>query len=1139
MDSIELARRTAAELHARAVSIGLDPSDPYPFAKGVAGGRGLTVEQATPGAASLNNGRATYIPEDDLIIHEDNGTAFDRAFLVAHEIGHSELGDAAAATVSDVEPTRAAEPSPVGIDRVVDYGRRQRREVQMDLFARELLLPRPLMRRMHLEDGLTASQIAERMKAPFDVVAQQLVDALLLPVIEPQESVHREASLNSEQATAAAHRGTAYLLEAGPGTGKTQTLTERVVQLLDDGVDPRKILVLTYSNKAASEMSERISLKRPKEAAAMWMGTFHAFGLDIIRRFNTELGLSDNPRMMDRVEAIELLEVEFPKLSLTHYVDLYDPTRMIGDILAAVSRAKDEVVGPTRYGELAQGMLARSAATGQKDPTAEKATEVARIYTIYEKLKRDRDAVDFGDLVALPVELLEGHSEIAVQLQGLYDHILVDEYQDVNRASIRLLKAICPSGRNLWVVGDARQAIYRFRGSSPASTPKFTTVDFPDGQSSRLRLNYRSTDEIVSGYSAFAQKMTASNTDATLRSHRGASGDPIELHLLDTKDELSAAIADAIIERNKAGVQFRNQAVLCTGNEKLVEIARDLERMGIPVLFLGNLFERPEVKDLLSFLSLLSDRRSMGLLRAACTPEFPMSLDDISLLFKELSDSDPAPMSWLATKAITKFSSTTHESLQRLKDALEGFDAKSSPWHVLVTFMFDRTGLGARIGNARSIAERAEGIAIWQFLNFLRIQPSGKGLAIPRLLDRIRLLMAIGDDRDLRQLPAAAQGLDAVRLMTVHGAKGLEFECVHLPGLNQDTMPGNPKNPECIPPDGMIGDIDGSVPDALRRGDAEERECLFYVAMSRARDRLFMYAVTQNRGGANRPISHFLQRLNDSIETRRPGPKATLPPAPETVPVLLSVSGSIRLKDSQIAMLDRDKCKRRFFYTHVLGIGGRRTESDFMKMHEAARSVLRSMVHDGLDLNADADLLAAVHVACEERGLGNTGSHSALRDAATGLVKNFRESRSGYQTERPIDLLISVGDDEISYRPDDVVIASDGKRIYRRVQTGVKRESDITKLGAAVAYLAIADNVPNSEAQVVHLTSDTIAPLSFTLQVQRNRRATLVDIMADIRGGRFPSNPSQRVCPRCPAFFVCGSIPTGMLIKNFRETIPV
>jgi superfamily I DNA/RNA helicase len=1140
MDPVEIARRTAADLHDVAVSKGLDPSDPYAFAKGVAAERGLDVEHADPGSASLNNGRATFLPEDDLIIHEDRGSAFDRAFLVAHEIGHAVLGDRTVATANEVEPTRAAEPSPVGIDRVIDYSRRQRREVQMDLFARELLLPRPLMRRMHLADGLTASQIADHMKAPFDVVAQQLVDALLLPVIELQENVRREADLNAEQETAAKHRGKAYLLEAGPGTGKTQTLTERVVHLIDEGVDPRRILVLTYSNKAAGEMSDRVAAKRPDKAAAMWMGTFHAFGLDLIRRFNTELGVSDNPRMMDRVEAVELLEAEFPKLSLEHYVDLYDPTRMIGDILAAISRAKDEVVGPERYGELARGMLAANTAAGQKDPTAEKAMEVARIYELYETLKKDRDAVDFGDLVALPVGLLEARPEIAAQLQGLYDHILVDEYQDVNRASVRLLKALCPGGRNLWVVGDARQSIYRFRGSSPKSTSRFGTTDFPGGGSSRLRVNYRSTEEIVTAYSSFAGEMTASATDASLHAHRGASGEPIELHLLDTKDTLSAAIADAITERNEAGVQFRDQAVLCTGNERLGEIARDLERMGIPVLFLGNLFERPEVKDLLSFLSLLVDRRAMGLLRAGCTPEFPMALEDVGALFEELRDGNPAPMSWLQTRAIATMSPTSRESLKRLKDdALKGFDAESSPWHVLATILLDRTKIAARIASASSVAERARGIAIWQLLNFLRVQPTGKGQAVPRLLDRIRVLMAIGDDRDLRQLPAAAQALDAVRLMTIHGSKGLEFDCVHLPGLSRDTLPGNTKIPQCIPPDGMIGDIAGTIEEALRQGDVEERECLFYVAASRARDRLFLYAVTQRADGASRPASPFLSRLGSGIVTSRPSPKLSLPLAPEMIPVPLTVTGQMRWKDSQVAMLDKDKCRRRFLYTHVLGIGGRRTESDFMKMHEATRTVIRAVVHDRLNIDRDEDLDFAVRSACNEQGLDQAGSHRALSAIAVRLVTAFRQGRVDHRHEVPDGLVLALGGDEVTFRPDDVVITAAGRRVYRRVQTGVFRKSDMTSLGAALAVLAIADKAPGSEAQLIHLTGDTTSTLSFTAQVQRNRRASLVEAMSDIRAGAFPSAPSQRICPRCPAFFVCGSIPSGTLTKNFGASIPV
>ena len=314
---------------------------------------------------------------------------------------------------------------------MVDYGRRQRREVQIDLFAREFLLPRPVVRKLHIEEGLTASAIAQRLGAPFEVVAQQLLDALLLPPIAPKAENKGRAPLNPLQAEAAKHRGKAYLLEAGPGTGKTQTLTARVAVLIDDKVDPRRILLLTFSNKAAGEMAERIAQKNKQAAAAMWIGTFHAFGLDLIRRFHTELGLPKDPRMMDRTEAAELLEHEFPRLGLIHYRNIYDPTQIILDMLAAISRAKDEVVDDKQYAELAETML-RNAITADDQEAAKRAGEVARVYTTYETLKRQAHCVDFGDLVSMPVCLMEGDAAIRNHLKNQYDHVLVDEYQDVN-----------------------------------------------------------------------------------------------------------------------------------------------------------------------------------------------------------------------------------------------------------------------------------------------------------------------------------------------------------------------------------------------------------------------------------------------------------------------------------------------------------------------------------------------------------------------------------------------------------------------------------------------------------------------------------------------------------------------------------
>lgn len=409
MDPIELGRQHARRLHDAAVQRGLNPWSPYEFAVGIAIDLGINVETCAPGSALLDGGRASFDPDIPLIVHEAKGSPFDQAFLVAHEIGHAELGDGEeeAEPAAHIDPARTSEAAPVGMDRVVDYSRRQRREVQMDLFARELLLPRHVAFDLHVAQGQTCSDIAARLGAPFEVVAQQMLDALLLPALPTVAAADSvEIPLNPKQHTAAAHRGAAFLLQAGPGTGKTRTLVARVESLLDNGVDPRRILLLTFSNKAAGEMAERIAQKRPQEAAALCIGTFHSFGLDILRRFNDRCELPTDPRLMDRTEAVELLEIEFPRLGLRHYRNLYDPSQTAADILTAVSRAKDEVVGPQAYLALAQAMRA-AAADAAAIEIAEKAEEVARVYTRYEELKAASGYVDFGDLVMQPVLLLE------------------------------------------------------------------------------------------------------------------------------------------------------------------------------------------------------------------------------------------------------------------------------------------------------------------------------------------------------------------------------------------------------------------------------------------------------------------------------------------------------------------------------------------------------------------------------------------------------------------------------------------------------------------------------------------------------------------------------------------------------------
>lgn len=1129
MDSVELARQVAAELHARLVAGGADPWSPYDFAVAEAKRRGIDVEPTAVGAAVLNGGRATFVAADDLIVHESAGSRFEQAFLVAHEIGHVELGDdPESESAPMIDPARPTEPSPVGMDRVVDYGRRQRREVQMDLFARELLLPRTVARALHVDQGLSGSAIAAKLGAPFEVVAQQLFDALLLPAVpSASAAAHVERPLNPLQAAAAAHRGEAYLLEAGPGTGKTQTLIARVEGLLEEGVDPRRILLLTFSNKAAGEMAERIARKRPEAAAAMWIGTFHAFGLDIIRRFHAELGLPKDPRMMDRTEAVELLEEEFPRLRLTHYRNLYDPTQIIADMLGAVSRAKDEVVDAETYAALAYAMLAKAADA----EAAERASEVARVYAAYEQLKRNAHCVDFGDLVALPVKLLEADAAIRATLQAQYDHVLVDEYQDVNRSSVRLLSTLRPDGRNLWMVGDAKQSIYRFRGASSFNMTRFGREDFPGGKRGRLKRNYRSVPEIVASFSGFAITMRAGDADSGLEAERDGNGQKPELHTVQRAEQQQVALADAIEALRREGYAYRDQAVLCTGNEKLSTIGQDLERLGVPVLFLGSLFERAEVKDLLALLSVLVDRRAMGLVRIACWPDFTMSFADVAAIFEHLRAADHAPGSWLQqVDAIPGVSDAGHQALDKLRVALAGFDQTASPWTVLATLLLDRTRIAARLGASADLADRTRGIAIWQFLNFLRVQPAGRGLPITRVLDRVRRLVRLGDDRDLRQLPAAAQHLDAVRLMTIHGAKGLEFGGVHIPGLNSDTIPRTPPAPPCPAPDGMIAGAEGSALEAFRAGQAEEQECLFYVAQSRARDRLILYAPTEKSNGHNRPLSPFLDRLGATLTRGSVVPARPLPMAAEAQGIELIVDGRLQFGAPQIALYE--SCPRRFFYTHILQVGGRRTATAFMHLHEAVRSVVETVIASDVPMT-DRDLEDRTDAALAGEGLTDHGYRAEFRDLALTMLRFFLSNRAGAVVEPPVALSLTFGGEEIIVRPDEVLMRPDGVRAVRRIRTGHLRSAEGKDVGAAALMLAVQQAFPGAVAELVHLSDGETHALSLSDRELKGRKDKLAKFLADIRAGRFPAEVSFRTCPNCPAFFICGQTPDGPLQKKF------
>ena len=501
-----------------------------------------------------------------------------------------------------------------------------------------------------------------------------------------------------------------------------------------------------------------------------------------------------------------------------------------------------------------------------------------------------------------------------------------------------------------------------------------------------------------------------------------------------------------------------------------------------------------------------------------------------------MKENDFEPVQWKDhLAAIEGLSAEGKSGLLRIANLIEGFETTADPWAVLSAVLLDRTRLVADLATGDNVRSQAKGIAIWQFMNFLRNLPRGKGLPIVRTLERIRRLVLHADERDLRQLPACAQNIDAVRLMTMHGSKGLEFEAVHIPGLTSATLPRSPR--QCLartilPPDGLIKGADGSAAKASEDAVMEEQECLFFVALSRAKDRMILYHPTITASGRARRRSPYIDRLKGVVSHREFVPTVELPAADDQKPLPVAIVDDFAFSDHQLALYER--CPRRFLYTHILNIGGRRTESAFMKLHVVVQRVVDIVsenVADPISLTEVEDHLA---LAWEEHGPTDHGYSSEYKGIALQLLRFFLDSTSDMEQLPSPQLRLPIAGGEVIITPDQVLSDDDGQIHMRRVRTGHKGSKDEDALAAAAFHIAATAHSPGCTVQLVHLSDEQITPVKMTPRVQKNRTNSIAQMLEAVGSGHFPLNQSI-TCPRCPAFFICGSVPDGPLVKKFSE----
>jgi superfamily I DNA/RNA helicase len=1133
MDLFELVRDDAAQLHAELVRSGADPLKPEGLIRAAIERLGLTLVWLQPDDPALKGARALYDEQLRLICCAMRPDLAERAVTLGHEIGHARLHDTSLFCRSDdIDVSRSTEAAPVGLERVEDYGARERRELQANVYGREFLLPRSLARKLHVEEALSASAIANTLQLPKDLVRQQILDAVLLPQLPapPPRTRSTTSPPDPSQEHAVGHRGAPFLLQAGPGTGKTRTLVTRVVGLLKENVDPASILVLTFSNRAAGELAERITAVAHEAVSRIWIGTFHAFGLDLVRRYHEALELPADPVLFDRSDAIEVLEEILPTLPLTHYRNLWDPAMVLRDVVNAISRAKDELVGPEHYRTLGEQM--RAAADKSEDiVAAEKALEVARVYDLYEQALRARQAVDFGDLIMRPTLLVEAQTQVRIMLQLRHRHVLVDEYQDVNRASTRLLRAISGDGQRLWVVGDARQSIYRFRGASSANLPRFL-VEYPGAVTKPLEHNYRSSREILDLVEGFAHDMDASKglTPLKMVSDRGRSGRRPQLHRYEYQENEISGTAANIRALERGGVALRDQAVLCRTNPRLNEIAAGLEARGIPVLHLGSLFERSEIRDCLALLSLAIDPYASGLVRVTTLPRYRMSLADVQIACSACRSIPGATIKKLGDVAKDpRLSADGSATLKRLSEDLAGLSGSNSSWEFIATWLLDRTRHVVELASDTSVGGRMRGVALWQFLNFVRTPgPPVQGPPIRRMLDRVRQMVLLAEERDLRQVPAAALRMDAVRLMTIHASKGLEFEAVHVPGLVSTGLPCNPQGQRCPPPHGMIEGPEST--ERHRDIHAREEECLFFVAASRAQSHLHLTLYSKQDNGSKRSESFYVPRVAAFVDDVGSGDENPLPAGlPRRGRVVVHWPVEWHPGDEDVRSYE--DCPRRLFYTRILKLGTARKPTAFSRTHDCLHDVIEwlATARPTGEPNLEA-ALAEFERLWADRGPREHAYANEYHQLATHLVGALLRSGAGRRFREAKPLALDLPNGRVLVKPSEIAELPDGVMIIRRLRTGHQRQNEYDRIEYSLYMLAgRASFGPSCQFEAVHLTDDKVEPIVITSKKLDTRRQTADKILADLRAGYFPAKPDAVRCPRCPHFFICDATPYGPL----------
>lgn len=1147
---------------------------------------GLVIQSFDP---ALYPGVQGFLePGEDLIFLRAGLPEPVRRFTLAHELGHAALhrrdglaaeiaqrGVPAWATTEDDDEVSCVESDLQALASDSDetlrpgqaYSARAQREGEANAFAAGMLLPAIATRAAYAalcqqRAERPVAALAQRFAVSEEVALRRLTTLLREPAEGASEASATPAAPSGAKLDAhqrrAARADTPALIVAGPGSGKTSALLARIAYLIQErATAPERVLALTFSRKAAGELSERLTRLLGEEAAAPRVSTIHAFCGDLLRRYGPQVGLRSDYRLITTVEGYFILRRIVNLSPLVHYTPLSAPKRHFRDLLSAISRAKDDLIGPEEYRAAAERM-AESAIDPEQIVAAERALEVAAVYSAYQATLAERGDADYADLISATVRFLREFPEGADDLRGRYEHLLVDEFQDINYAMGALLRELAGRRGAIWAVGDVDQAIYRFRGASPANLLRFTH-DFDDAQVIRLGRNYRSRPQILEAASAFADTYLPGEQRAALESTRRDTGDgpAVSLAIAPTSQAELDGLAQAMRDRVAAGIPLREQAVLLRTRDYVRQVCEGLRARGVPAQLAAPLLDQPLIKTLLATVSLTFDPLASGLLRAGDSPDHPFSDDDARAALRLAHEQRRSPLDIARQEeSLDALSASGAAGLQRLARIIAELRSAPSTAIGIGRYIFSLTSLGQRLLDPDARLEAAQVARLLEICGAFDAQRASGALGsapaadTPLMADWAGLADYISALRELSQDPGAidiASEEDAALVLTAHGAKGLEFPVVYLPQLAAGRFPGGFHNEAITPPPGLLRDTARSV------ASVGEDANTFYVALTRARDTLVL-SYAQRYGKRNYKPSPFLEPIERALgdDLRRLQWRDAAPSEPASPDAVDTATDSAPPPDASsplnVTLSELEaymRCPQQYAYQYVYGLQPARAPyvslraalqessaalsqrfaaedpatleealDDFRARWSAARAA--ALHQETISDQPEGDeTMAAVYRAHGERVIQRLWQ--ALRDGDAPTIT----SRSPSHVGAPPPVSVSIAGATISGALDRVEQSAEGQRIVR-LQTGsVTRTATLRDLFHTLAAEEMREQGHVTQAVRVSLASGDTRTLAVSARVREGIEREAHDALDGLARGAYPPRPEAQKCASCPFALIC------------------